>query len=132
MPICEMCGKETAKVSRTKIEGGVIEACSKCASYGEVLPEPKKARPIPSFSVRSVRVETLAFEDAVVSDFSKRVKDAREHRKMDFKTLAAKMNVKEQLLHRVEQGRLVPDFGFARKIERALGIKLIEKVEEPL
>ncbi len=129
MPICEMCGKETAKVSRTKIEGGVIEACSKCASYGEVLPEPKKARPIPSFSVR---VETLAFEDAVVLDYSKRVKVARERQKLDFKTLAAKMSVKEQLLHRIEQGRLVPDFQFARKIERALGIKLIEKVEEPL
>ncbi|MCK4555369.1 MAG: hypothetical protein KAT83_02075, partial [Candidatus Aenigmarchaeota archaeon] len=101
MPICEMCGKETAKVSRTKIEGSVIEACSKCASYGEVLPEPKKARPISSFNVPA---ETLAFEDAVVPDFSKRVKDAREHRKLDFKTLAAKMSVKEQLLHRVEQG----------------------------
>ncbi len=129
MPICEMCGKETAKVSRTKIEGSVIEACSKCASYGEVLPEPKQARPIPSFNAPT---ETLAFEDAVVPDFSKRVKDARERRKLDFKTLAAKMRVKEQLLHRVEQGRLVPDFEFARKIERALGIKLIEKVEEPL
>ncbi len=124
MPVCEICGAEVDKLSRVLIEGTVLEVCKNCASLGEVLPD--ASRP----AARLVVPQKIDFSEIVVPGFEKIIKDARERQKLEFKALAEKLKIKEPLLHRVEQGRLVPDLGLARKIERALNIKIVERIEE--
>lgn len=126
IPVCEICGAEAERLSRVKLEGTVLEACKNCASLGEVLPQAPH-----SLAARPAALpKKIDMSEFVVPGFGGMVKSARERQKLEFRALAEKLQIKEPLLHRVEQGRLVPDLGLAKKIERALGIKLVERIED--
>lgn len=125
MPVCEICGAEVEKLSRARIEGTVLEVCKNCAALGEVLADKLQ----PMAKAPSNTLKRLDLGEIVVPGFEKIIKDARERQKLEFRPLAEKLKIKEPLLHRIEQGRLVPDLGLARKIERALNIKIVERIE---
>ena len=118
---CELCGKEEVLV-KARVEGSVMHVCKGCASYGEVIEEPR----------RQVK-KALQFEEPtelIVSDYSERVKKAREERGMKQEALAKKIGERVSLLSHIESGKTEPSFATAKKLERTLGISLRE-VEIP-
>lgn len=72
----------------------------------------------------------------VVEDYAERVRRARERLGLTQKELAVKVKVGENVIKRIEAGTLVPPIDLAMRLERVLGVKLLEPVveeeEEPL
>ena len=93
----------------------------------------KPLQPIRSLTMRpkprgvSLR-EAERFE--VVDDYSSRVRRARERLGYTQRDLARKAKIAESVIRRIELGELVPSIDLARKLEKVLGIKLLEPVVE--
>ncbi|NOZ88834.1 MAG: TIGR00270 family protein [Crenarchaeota archaeon] len=66
----------------------------------------------------------------VVEDYAIRVRRARERLGLTQKELAVKVKVGENVIKRIEAGTLVPPIDLARRLERVLGVKLLEPVAE--
>lgn len=66
----------------------------------------------------------------VVEDYAQRVRRAREKLGLTQKELAVKVKVGEKVIKRIEAGTLVPSIDLARRLERVLGVKLLEPVAE--
>ncbi len=66
----------------------------------------------------------------VVEDYAQRVRRARERLGLTQKDLAVKVKVGENVIKRIEAGTLTPSIELARRLERVLGVKLLEPVAE--
>lgn len=75
---------------------------------------------------RPVPLET---QEELVPDFGERVRVARERKGLSLDNLARGINEKKSLVHKIETGSFYPDPVVTAKLERALGIRLREKVE---
>jgi len=131
---CEMCGKETEPYTAI-IEGVVMKVCAGCASHGKTVrkPKPKVKLKKPKF-VNQIKQEQKEPEveliEAVVEDYAKKIRDARNKTGMTQKEFAKKINEKESLLHKIETGNFKPSIPTAKKLEKILQIKLVEQREE--
>ena len=65
----------------------------------------------------------------VVSDYSTVIRQARERMGLTQSDLAKMIGEKESIIRRLESGRMSPTLDLARKLEKALKVKLIERVE---
>ncbi|MFN3268631.1 MAG: multiprotein-bridging factor 1 family protein, partial [Zestosphaera sp.] len=66
----------------------------------------------------------------VVPDYHERVRKAREKLGWTQKVLANAVKESENVIKRIEAGRLVPSIELARKLENILKIQLLEPVVE--
>jgi transcriptional regulator, XRE family len=66
----------------------------------------------------------------VVENFGEVVRRARENLGLSREALAAMLGVKENVLRRIEAGQLQPDLALAKKLERALGVRLLVEATE--
>jgi putative transcription factor len=66
----------------------------------------------------------------VVDDYAERVRRARQRLGLTQKELAQRVKVSENVIKRIEAGTLVPTIDLARRLERVLGVKLLEPVVE--
>lgn len=125
MPNCELCGKE-AVLFRANVEGTEIEVCKTCGSFGKVLtPKGQQA------SMKQVELpKELQLTEVVTKDFSALVKRAREKKSLTQEEFAKQVREKESIIHKIETGALEPPIPLARKLEKALNIRLVENVEE--
>ena len=125
--LCEMCGKRDATL-QSFVEGASLSVCKECAPAGSVIRRsPIKARPQPIASKPlpiQYREETVA---EVVEDCAELVKKGRERFGLSQEQLAHQLSERESLIHKVETGH-TPPIALARKLERALKIKLVEEV----
>ncbi len=74
--------------------------------------------------------ERVAERYEVVPDFAMRVKRARERLGLTQRELAQKVKESERVIRRIEAGTLRPTVDLAKRLERVLGIKLLEPVVE--
>jgi putative transcription factor len=65
----------------------------------------------------------------IVEDYPDRIREAREMKGWDLKTLAQKLRISETLLRRIEQGKMKPSIDLARRIEKVLKIKILVPTE---
>lgn len=136
--ICELCGNEFPTLRTVKIEGSVLMVCSACSRFGEgVQPKPKQGETPPTpVAERLVMREKRMKEkdvlvdagDALVEDFSRRIKQRRESLGWSQDELAKRLNERKSIIQKVETGDYTPDDKLTRKLEGALGLKLKEKV----
>ena len=66
----------------------------------------------------------------VVEDYAEKVRRARERLGLTQRELAVKVKVGENVIKRIESGTLVPPIDLAMRLERVLGVKLLEPVVE--
>jgi len=125
--LCEVCGSKEANF-RAMVEGTSLLCCQNCSRHGQQV-----------FSIQQPKIiekkTPLKQEpsEEIVDDCGTIVKKTRESTKLSQKDFAAKINEKESLIHSIESGHVVPSIDLARKLERLLGIKIIEKISpEPL
>jgi putative transcription factor len=123
MAACELCGKDT-QLFRALVEGSELNICSGCGKFGKMLQKPV------------LRVAKAAVQKApepsevVVSDYAQKIRSARERSGMTQKEFALKLNEKESVLHKLENGLYVPPISLARKLEKLLKVKLVEVEQE--
>jgi len=139
--ICEMCGKEFSSLLPVRIEGTVLNVCRECARFGDNVRAGGKPGTTAEPSVIQARLQNRerrmktrdvyeGGEESIelAEDFPKRVKEAREKLGWKQEELAAKMNERVSIIHKLESGAMHPDDALIRKVEKTLNIKLMEKV----
>ncbi|MEN4017913.1 MAG: multiprotein bridging factor aMBF1 [Methanobacterium sp.] len=125
---CEICGKKIiGKPTKTKIESSIMVTCNECAKFGKIQREPPK--PVKHRPIKSARRFREPSEE-VVEDYNKIIRAARERNNWSREELAEKLYEKASVVNRIESGKMIPDIKLARKLERTLNIKLIEKQDD--
>jgi putative transcription factor len=124
-----MCGKE-ANLVKARIEGTVLELCEQCAKFGEIISKPEiRSKEIPA--PRPVFVpKRKEIVQMITSDYAQKVRNAREKLGLTQEEFAKKLNEKWSIMQKIESGQFKPSIDLARKLERVLGIELIEQYEE--
>ena len=136
---CEMCGARIQGPPKTvRIEGAELDVCGQCAKYGTEVqkqnkPAPRKGGPV----VRTVpapgrkqRDVLDLMEGELVDDYGERIRRARMERGLSQKDLAMDLKEKELLIKKIEKQDLIPEEDVRRKLEKALGIRLIDVPED--
>jgi len=128
---CEICGREIKGRSYTiLVEGSEMIVCARCKDYGTEKPfkdvkklqlKKKRAKP---------KSEPIEFMDELVENFNLIVRREREKRGWSQAELAKKIQEKESLIRKIENGEITPEPEVIEKLERLFGIKLREKVPE--
>ena len=127
---CEVCGEEIrGQPHRRIIEGGRLTVCGRCANFGSSdwnprMPrQPPRGRPVQ----RRPRSEVEATETMeLVEDYGAMIRRARQKRRLTVEDFARKIQEKESVVKKLEKEELNPPQKLIRKLENALGIKLLE------
>jgi putative transcription factor len=124
---CVLCGKETKELVKVEVEGAEIEICKNCAAAGnfKIKEERKIYQPIKRKVVLPIS-EDFDF----VQDYGEMIKKAREAKGFSRKELAKILGEKESMVKRIEEEKALPYEKLREKIEKILGIKLLQKYEE--
>lgn len=127
--ICELCGKPiTGKPTKVWIEGAQLTVCHRCTRYGSIVkPAIKRVSHQPP-KRRELRLES---EDKVLVDnYNVLIRQARESMGLTQADLARLISEKESIIRRLESGRMAPTLELAKKLEKALKVKLYEEVRQ--
>ena len=125
---CEICGRKIIGTpTKTKIESSIMLTCNECAKFGKIQREPPKTRkPRPTKRISRARGPS----EEVIEDYNSIIRSAREKKGWSREELAEKLYEKSSVVSRIESGKMIPDIKLARKLERTLNIRLIEKQED--
>ena len=130
---CDLCGKVEDSLARTLIEGVELDVCLACSKFGKVIAPVRRYTPkeqhkmIQQSQPQSLKEEKI---ELLVENCSELIKKKRESLGLSQKDFSLKISEKESTIHNIETGHFEPSIALARKLERALGIKLIEQHEE--
>jgi len=141
---CDVCGREIiGKPHRVIIEGAKLTTCAQCAKLGsgEWNPEPKSL----GASLRMEPTRTRQFkprwtkrrskeirEDlTIIENFGSIVREARRKLSLSQEDLGRKIGEKVSVIRKIEVERIMPSERLARKLEHALGVKLLVPLVEP-
>ncbi|MCS3900820.1 multiprotein bridging factor aMBF1 [Methanococcus voltae] len=137
---CELCGKITSELYKSKVEGVEMMLCRECAKFGKspntysrysrnnatptTIDKPKKAK-------KPMGHKKDMFDDlkVVVEGYGDLIRESRERKGMNTKELALKIGMKESTLHKLERGELEPEEKYVKKLESSLGLSLYEDSE---
>ena len=135
-----MCGRpiERRRAKIVFVEGARLLLCPTCCSKVvrtmtnvEVKDYESNVKRSRAKTTMSTKRSTQRIEEyEVVPDFAERVRKAREKLGWTQRMLAEAVKERESVIKRIEGGRLVPSIDLARRLERVLGIKLLEPVPE--
>jgi len=123
MPSCEICGNGPAEI-KIKINNTILSVCQLCAKYGTII-EDNKTKSQKAI-LKPVQQQESA-EEVLVDNFGKIIERARLEKGLNQKEFAAQLNIPLNVLKLAEAGKRL-DLITAKKIEKALKVKLIEKV----
>lgn len=145
-----MCGKKTAKANKVRVDHAILNVCDSCAKFGEpvgpshgydrvkydkqneitvTIPEKKPAyvRPLPKTKPRTPAKRRQNIDELdIVPEYAELIRDARSKLSWTQEDLAKKILERKHVLSNIERGELLPNIKTARKLEKALGIKLVE------
>ncbi|MFQ6119020.1 MAG: multiprotein bridging factor aMBF1 [Methanosarcinales archaeon] len=133
---CELCGKEIkGKAHYVKIEGSELNVCDRCVQYGQEIdkwaPVSRKVTPTKRM-IKTRKQKRDIFDkitDEIVSDYNIIIREAREKHGLTQDELALKIKEKASLIKKIERGEIIPEDSVIKKLERALDIKLTEKIK---
>jgi putative transcription factor len=125
MPSCDMCGTQ-GKLFRVLIESTEMQVCQNCSKFGKIL-----ANPV-TFVKKNVVQKPARPElvEIIVEGYNDIIKSKRMEMGLTQEELANKMAERESILQKVEAGQIEPPIAFARKLEKFMGIKLVEQYED--
>ena len=127
MSNCEICGSKTSQLFKVSVEGTEMRTCLKCTKFGKVISRIVIEKPEGKKQTVPIKPE---IEEAVVSNYSSIMRNARAKTGLTQEEFAKKLNERLSVIKSMEQGKLVPDLKLAKKLEQILGVKLIEELKE--
>lgn len=124
MPGCDMCGADSSLL-RAIIENVELKVCTSCSKFGRVVgpAQPPRAFKKKEKFVSQSRPEIV---ESVIKNYSSVIQQKRFSMGMNQKEFAQKVNEKESVIHGLENGSFKPSLELARKLEKFLGISLVE------
>lgn len=136
---CPICGSVIwGKGQKVLLEGAKITVCQVCAKHGEKIKSPhppsktnrsgefRQKKPQQGSSSKATGLN----EVELVSDYAKKIRNARNAHNLTQEQFAQKINEKPSLLRRIEAGKAEPTVKLAKKLERVYKIKLLKKTDE--
>ncbi len=139
--LCEMCGKNVPVTREVIVGGARLSVCPGCSKFGEAsgASASKPGAPVTQTVIdqrlerRERRMQSKDIYAGsttieIIDDYGGVIRRAREARGMDLKEFANLIQEKQGTLAKIEANNLVPDDKLAKKIEKALNIKLTEAV----
>lgn len=139
VPLCEMCGGEEPRLRTVLVEGSRLLLCSRCARFGVEVQRPAvpRAPPPPPGTARARRPAPRSYprdvpesEVDLAEDYPERIRRAREAKGWKREDLGKRIAERLSVIEKLEKGRMRPDDTLVRKLERTLGIRLLDRVEE--
>ncbi|MEM0158218.1 MAG: multiprotein bridging factor aMBF1 [Thermoplasmataceae archaeon] len=140
---CEMCGKETNKLTRVRVSSAILNVCDSCQRFGTPVDVPRQIAPsVPSTNqeiavkiperkiiVPPAKPKPKRTDDVerfqIDPDYASIVRNARAKLALTQDELAAKILERKNVLASIERGDLLPEIKTARKLEKVLGVKLL-------
>jgi putative transcription factor len=123
MSVCEMCGKG-GNLTETKVEGSLLQLCSGCSSYGQVLAKPIFRQRKPMFSSKP------GDDLVVITNYAQKLQKIRNEKNMTQKEFATLLQEKLSVISKWESGTMKPNINTAKRLERVLKITLLKKSNE--
>jgi putative transcription factor len=119
---CEICGEGEAGYI-VLIEGAKLNVCHACSGSGKLLrgPQAQARQDAGQFSRGRQELEP-------VEGYGKLMADARKRLGLPIEVLAERINEKLSFLERIEHEKVLPDEKVAHKLEKELGVKLLQAV----
>jgi len=137
-----MCGETVRGIPKlVRVEGAELQVCSKCEKYGTEVQQRRgdmkrpvaaprsPGAPAPGLATQTAYRKRDLFdymEGEIVEDYADRIKKARMEKGLSQKDLAMQMKEKEHLIKKIENGELIPEDDVRKKIEKVLGIRLVD------
>lgn len=123
---CEVCGKKDASFI-IQVEGAKLAACRACAYHGKILLSLEEEGPVSAPTGGEIASHALKMEEDLIEGYGRRIKAARERKGQKIEEFAKEISQKANYIDMIEGERTRPSLELAKKIEKALGIRLIEK-----
>ena len=121
---CEICGTD-GRMFKAVVEDAELNVCENCTKFGKVVGiAQNKQMPTMQKAVETEKIPVLA------SDYQEKIRKKREGLGLTQEEFAKKISERESLVHKLESGNFEPSLQLARKIEKLLGIKILEEYEE--
>ena len=136
---CEMCGKKVA-TRRYMVDKTVMNLGIECSKYGQPLDGTaaagSQAAIHQNLEKRAGRMTSRNVYDAqtalvLVDGYGPRIHKAREAKGLSHEQLGNKVSARVPELKHIEAGKLRPSDELVKKLEKELGITLLEAVEGP-
>jgi len=143
---CEMCGETIRGIPKLiRVEGAELQVCSRCGKFGTEVQQPRRTdvqRPAAGRAAPGARAPAVTapaqrkrdmfdyMEGEIVEDYADRVRRARMEKGLSQKDLALQLMVRELLIKKIEKGELIPEEEVRKKLEKVLGIKLVDMVAD--
>ncbi len=124
---CDLCGKSDEVLNRAIIEGVELSVCSKCGKFGKILPPVKRYSAKEQHKIAQKAEEKTEKIELLAENYHEIIKKRREAMGLSQKDFALKISEKESLVHKMETGHFTPTISMARKLEKFLGVKLVEE-----
>ncbi len=120
---CDICGRGPVR-AQILIEGAKVLACGSCMRGGKILHRfDEGGEPL----VKPPSGSSVESSEEVVEGFGRIIKNAREKSGLPLAVVAERVREKESYLQALEHERFMPTLDVARKLEKELGIRLVEK-----
>ena len=117
---CEICGAQSAGYI-IQVEGAKLNVCRECSGSGKLLRSLAPERREEDAPRRRQELE-------VADGYGAAIAAARKRMGLPLEVLAERINEKHSFLERVEHEKTLPDEKLCRKLEKELGIKLLQEV----
>lgn len=139
-----MCGREIySKPITIEIEGAELSVCPSCAKHGKQVSKPKPKPKGASFSgVRTVlpsqskqpasrpyKSHEESETKVLASDYSERIRLARQKKKLTQKEVSIQTKVSVAELQSIETGKMRPPDAIIAKLENFFKIRITEDIQ---
>ncbi len=133
---CELCGRDCKGCRVAVVDGVRMMLCPDCIKHGESVREVSKT-PANVERFVSQRVRKSAPKDIyknmdkeLVSNWPKVIKEARKKKGLSREELGFKIGERTVTISKIENGDLRPSDKVIAKLEKELGILLLEEVKQ--
>ncbi len=138
---CELCGRECKGGKEAIIDGAKMFVCPDCMKFAEGFVEPEPARPSGQPQVQKAPVKRIlnierdiykdkGMQKELVNDWNHVIEHARKKKGLTREELGFKIGERTVTIAKLENGDLRPSDQTIAKLEKELGIQLMEEVKE--
>lgn len=130
---CELCGKECPTCHEAKVDGVPMMLCPQCGRHGERGESINVTAPIKRYITQKVKRSRpkdiyQKMEKDLISDYHDVIKKARKKKGLSREDLGFKIGERTVTIAKIENGDFRPSDKTIAKLEKELGIPLLEKV----
>ncbi len=130
MEECELCGRQINEAYVVSLENTDLRVCASCSKGKKVIKVEGSSTKKGDMAYIKKSTRGGKESEAFVDNLGDVIRNARNSMQLPLKVLAEMINEKEGYLLRIESGRALPSDDLAKKLEKALHIKLTTKKED--